>query len=143
MKYYKLYSFLLSTCLSVIVGFTLLFLFEKAPVVYKNIPFPTEKKDYKIGETVYTRVQVCATKVVEYTFVQKYKSVDNGAVYYIDKSPIVTESKLGCNTFPSVPKKMPEGVFPGKWIIEGKTTIKGTFRNHEITWSSEEFTITP
>lgn len=113
--------------------------FEESPITYANIPFPTDKEVYQIGDNVNVQVNICSKGVNTVTVTQNFKNIDTGDLFYIPATS--GTSKDGCRFVSGIPKYVDERIKPGKYIVEGMTVAKGRFRMHENPWTTQVFTV--
>lgn len=119
---------------------TLVFIYQPPNVInYLNIPFPTDKSTYVIGERVGYDVQYCkytdAAGLISRTLVY-----DKGGVIAVPQVSSVTIK--GCRTTRSLTFEIPQGAPNGLAHIETISEYNGLFsRKQEIHSYSANFTI--
>lgn len=114
---HKLRDMLLNLVLVLLIGYVLLHVYwafyPYKTVVINNSPYPTEKTEYKAGETVKYTVDYC--KFVDMP--SKLSKTLVGATYYVAPTQLSNASGVGCNVITSS-FKLPQDVNTGVHKIE-------------------------
>lgn len=137
------FIFRLGTYLAIglIFAYVSLYSFEKAPIKYANLPFPTDRSQYYQGESVYLSVNVCADDHLTYQFAHNFENVETGAIVLLQENSYTT--KEGCEFVTGAERKISEAVTPGKWKVVGMAKSKGKLKTHETPFESEVFEVLP
>lgn len=110
----------------------LLFVLDKNPLTYRNIPFPTSQNVYHSGDSVRSMVQRCSSQENQmYSFSSQLRSTSGAVVALLTSSNVVADK--GCTSFWSVPQVLPDSLQQGTYHIEYIVFVPTRFRTHVIS----------
>lgn len=94
-----------------LVGFWLLYPYK--PVMFKNIPFPVDKKEYKRGDTLIYHTDYCKYMNINPIVTRHF----NDEISYMLSSNPALVKKVGCDNI-NVQIRIPETLLPDEYIIK-------------------------
>jgi len=121
-----------------------LFVFEKSPVTYLNIPFPvSEDRDYKTGDSIQFLVERCVSYPVKYTVTRVLVNDDLNAEVSVSYLPStdVNAGEAGCISALGIPIIVEETLPRGSWHVDHVIFVSGKFREHRLEADSTSFNI--
>lgn len=124
--------------LSVILSYLI---FEDAPLVYKNVPFPLESREMISGMIPAYQVIRCniTNKAITYTVYQKIQSLDYNFTSKLGSTRVVVDP--GCHSAFMLIAPLPNDLTPGYYRLVGYAEVQGDMRMHFVEWHTRPFVI--
>ena len=145
MKKYLYINRILFTLLIVIsatlVIFTYLYVFDQSnPVEFYNLPFPTDKEEYKTGDTIILTLNYCRFTNASYT--RSVRFVDS-LVFSVPEQHR-GGANVGCRTVDILSEPIPNSLPPGVYYLNGKNIYHVNFiADRTVEWTSQKFEVIP
>jgi len=125
------------------IGYLGLYVLENEPLYYGNIPFPVEPNTLKAGEVFYFDVELCGPEDKEAHMIYNswLHNIETGAMLDLGRGE--TAAPRGCTSIDNIPKKLPDSVSPGTYMLHYTVNVKSdiTFRVFEYQIKTERFII--
>lgn len=125
------------------IAFLILFYvsFDKAPLSYKNVPFPVVNQVIHPGDSIPFRIDKCnrSDHATSYIVTRTLHSLDGNPSLLLGSSNIKLEP--GCITVISEGAKLPDTVTPGKYKLMGISEVQGVVKPFKIEWQTEPFVV--
>lgn len=144
MKFIPINRILLSLLGAISIGIVLLtYLYaldQNPPIEFYNLPFPTDKQTYQVGDNIVLTADYCRYTDVSYTLNLRF--VD-GIAFTIPEVHRAGASR-GCNQVDFQIVTVPDVLPPGTYYLRGKNEYKVNFLAvRVIEWTSQPFEIIP
>lgn len=132
---------LLILAIFVVIAITYMIAFHhNPPVVFNNIPFPVDKEQYKVGETIIVTVDYCRYTSASYI---RYISFIDSLVFYLPES-ISGGGPMGCRILNVQSATIPEALPPGTYYLRGKNEYHvNVLAVRVVEWTSKSFEVIP
>ena len=143
-KYIPINRILLTLLIAIILMmavFTYLYVFDNnPPIEFYNLPFPTDKKEYRAGDNIILTADYCRYTTVSYTLNMRF--VD-GIAFSVPETHRVG-ALPGCRVINFQIVTVPDNLPPGTYYLEGKNEYQVNFlANRLVEWTSQEFEVIP
>lgn len=143
-KIYKVIMTAMGLTFTLMVVAFYLFITEKSPISYLNIPFPiSEDREYTKGDNLQFIIERCVSMPVKYTIVRAFINDDPNAALTSAHLPSneVEATKAGCSKALGLPIVIPETLPAGSWHVDHTIYVSGRFREHSLSAESVSFIV--
>ncbi len=124
--------------LAMIVGFYYYFIDCREPIKFGNLPFPTEKMEYKRGEKMNITIDYCKKKNLPS---KMYANFTGGIVYEMTPRETSGLLPIGCHT-QKMTIDIPHNLPLGEYVVSGSNVYKVNFLREEIVeWSTRKISV--
>lgn len=113
-----------------------------SPVYYKNIPFPAENVSLSHPPIVVPiQVERCNTTdaALDYEFTRTVVNDGTGTVVILANGK--ANIPPGCQKVRSQLQGIPADLTPGRYHIDGTTTVKGQWATYTVPWHTQTFDV--
>jgi hypothetical protein len=124
-----------------LILFTYLYAFQhNPPIELLNVPFPTDKSKYSVGDNIVITTEYCRYTDVSYTL-----NLD-----FVDGLRFSTPEQRRAGASPGCGKvdvkivTVPDNLPPGTYYLKGKNEYQVNFvANRVVEWTSQSFEVIP
>ena len=126
---------------TILIAFTYLYVFDQNnPVEFNNLPFPTDKEKYRVGDTIILTLDFCRYSNASYT--RNLRFVDS-LVFSVPEQHR-GGANIGCKTIDIISEIIPSSLPPGMYYLNGKNIYHVNFlADRVVEWTSQPFEVIP
>ena len=122
-------------------GWTWYAFIEQPYLSYPDLPFRVPNASYAPGDTVVYRVARCnsSSKDQSYPIARTLPPVGNGPVILLPS--VIAKIAPGCTMAASAITVIPLGTPPGRYFVEGLSSVQGLTKVFVVYWSTTHFDV--
>lgn len=132
---------LLVAVATIIIVFTYFYAFDANPAIeFYNLPFPTDKSEYRAGDVIYLTADYCRYTNVSYTL---HLAFIDGLRFTVPEIHRIGAG-MGCDIVTFSVIEIPDKLPPGIYYLQGKNEYEVNFvATRVVEWTSQSFEVMP